>query len=83
MEKLGQEKKQQYIGDFVLETQTVAKDFKNVSKAWEDKCLSYDEVLDKVAEGQRMIEDIRSPLSDWKPAVSANGLGLGTKLCVV
>ena len=73
MEKLGQEKQQQYLGDFVLETQTVAKDFKNVSKAWEDKCLSYDEVLDKVAEGQRMIEDIRSPLSDWKPAVSADG----------
>ena len=33
MEKLGQEKQQQYLGDFVLENQTVAKDFKNVSKA--------------------------------------------------
>ena len=37
-----------YSGNFVLENQTVAskQGFKNVSKAWYDKCVTYDEGLD-------------------------------------
>jgi hypothetical protein len=40
--RLGQDKKDAYSGDFVLNSQKVAasEDFRNVSKAWYDKCIT-------------------------------------------
>lgn len=76
MDKLGKTRADNnYSGNFVLENQTVAskQGFKNVSKAWYDKCVTYDEALDKIADDQRQIQDIRSPLSDWTPAVNNDG----------
>ena len=74
---LGQNEKSEYgyAGDFVLKNQKVAdaQDFKNVSKAWYDKCITFETALDKIADDQRMIEDIRSPLSDWTPVVNEEG----------
>ena len=71
---LGQEKSgaMGYAGDFVLKNQKTsdAQGFRNVSKAWYDKCQSYDSVMDQVAEDQNKIQDIRAPLSDFTPVVS-------------
>ena len=68
MDILGK-KKEQYDGEFVLNSQETAKDFSHVSKHWYDQCISYDTAMDKIADEQRMIEDIRGPLSQWQPAV--------------
>lgn len=75
MEKLGQEQGGNYAGDFVLKNQTVAadQDFKNVSKTWYNKCITFDEALHKVADDQRKIQDIRGGLQDFTPAVNQSG----------
>ena len=73
MEPLGQERQESYAGDFVLSNQQTHDNFKNVSKAWYDKCITYDEALDKIADGQRQIQDIRAPLSEWTPVVNNDG----------
>ena len=73
MDYLGQEKKESYAGDFVLENQTTSENFRNVSKAWYDKCKTYDEVLDQIADDQNKIEDIRAPLSEFTPVVNDDG----------
>lgn len=66
-------KKESYAGDFVLENQTTSENFRNVSKAWYDKCKTYDEVLDQIADDQNKIEDIRAPLSEFTPVVNDDG----------
>lgn len=73
--RLGQDKKDAHSGDFVLNSQKVAagEGFRNVSKTWYDKCITYDEALDKIADDQRKIQDIRAPLSDFTPIVSEDG----------
>ena len=68
MDILGK-KKEQYDGEFVLNNQETAKNFSHVSKHWYDQCITYDQAMDKIADEQRMIHDIRGPLSDWQPAV--------------
>ena len=72
MENLGQEKQESYAGDFVLKNQKTSDDqgFRNVSKAWYDKCQSYDEVMDQIADDQNKIQDIRAPLTDFTPVVN-------------
>jgi len=69
---LGQEKKDSYDGDFVLKQQTTGEEqgFKNVSSSWLDKCIDYDTAMEKIADGQRKIEDLRAPLSDFTPVVN-------------
>jgi hypothetical protein len=66
------EKKDSYSGNFVLENQTTAtKDgFKNVSKTWFDKCIPFDKALEQCKKDSENVEDIRSPLGDWKPTIS-------------
>ncbi len=73
--RLGQGNQENYAGDFVLKNQTVAseKGFRNVSKTWYDKCITFDEALDKIADDQRKIQDIRGSLSDFRPVVNADG----------
>jgi len=69
---LGQEKKDNYAGDFVLRGQKTSEDkgFKNVSSLWLDKCIDYDTAMDKIADDQRKIEDLRAPLNDFTPIVN-------------
>jgi hypothetical protein len=56
-------------------TDSQAKDanHKHVSAVWTAQCLTFDAVLEKVAEDQRQIVDIRCPLKDWEPIVNAAG----------
>ena len=69
---LGQEKKDSYDGDFVLRGQKTSeeKGFKNVSSKWLDKCIDYDTAMDKIADDQRKIQDLRAPLNDFTPIVN-------------
>ncbi len=69
---LGQEKKDNYAGDFVLNGQKTSeeKGFKNVSSKWLDKCIDYDTAMDKIADDQRKIQDLRAPLNDFTPIVN-------------
>ena len=73
-ERLGRDK-ESYAGDFVLKNQTTAgsEGFRNVSKKWYDKCQTYDEVFEKVANDQNKIRDIRAPLSDFTPIGTEGG----------
>jgi len=75
MENLGQEKRESYAGDFVLKNQKTSdsQGFRNVSKAWYDKCQTYDEVMDQIADDQNKIKDIRAPLADFTPTVNDDG----------
>jgi len=70
---LGQEKKDSYAGDFVHSNQNMNDRFKNVSSLWVDKCMDYDTAMDKIADDQRKIQDIRAPLSHFTPTVNDNG----------
>ena len=72
---LGQEKRDNYAGDFVLRGQKTseAEGFKNVSSIWMDKCIDYDTAMDKIVDGQNKIQDIRGGLQDFTPAVSEAG----------
>lgn len=42
---------------------------KHVSAVWTAQCLTYDQAMEKLAIDQEQIVDIRSPLSEWEPAV--------------
>lgn len=70
---LGQEKKTEYAGDFVHQNQKMNESFTNVSNAWVDKCIDYDTAMEKIADDQRQIEDLRAPLNDFTPKVNDNG----------
>lgn len=70
---LGQEKKDGYAGDFVLNSQRTSEGFRNVSSLWMDKCIDYDTAMDKIADDQRKIQDIRGGLQDFTPTVSESG----------
>ena len=70
---LGQEKKDNYSGDFVLNNQKTSEGFRNVSSLWMDKCIDYDTAMEKIADDQRKIQDIRGGLQDFTPAVSESG----------
>ena len=71
---LGQNKKDTFAGDFVLKNQKTSEDkgFQNVSAIWLDQCIDYDTAMDKIANDQAKIQDIRGGLQDWKPTVNEN-----------
>jgi hypothetical protein len=62
-------------GDFVLQGQKVADEqgFRNVSKHWYDKTMSFDEGIEMLHSQQRVIQDALTPISDWHPCVNADG----------
>jgi len=66
---LGQEKKERYQGDGIIETQGAGKGFSRVSQYWVKKCMSFDEGKVKLVAEQSKIEDFASPLSEWLPVV--------------
>lgn len=56
-------------GDFVLEGQTLASNegFRNVSKIWYDKTVSFDTAREQLAEGRKSREDIKCKPCDMVP----------------
>lgn len=60
-------------GDVVLQGQDIAKDkgFGHVSRIWYNKCMTYDQGMEKVVLDHQQIRDYSdSPLADWEPAIS-------------
>ncbi len=45
---------------------------KHVSAIWTAQCLTFDQALEKLANDQQQIVDIRSPLKEWEPSISAD-----------
>lgn len=75
LSRLGQKKQGAYAGDFVLNSQETAgkQGFGHVSKIWHDQCMTYDQTMQLLASQQANIQDIKAPLTAWKPTVSADG----------
>ena len=62
-------------GDIVLNGQDIAKDkgFGHVSRIWYNKCMTYDQGMEKVVLDRQQIHDyVDSPLADWAPVVGQN-----------
>lgn len=73
---LGQEKKDSYSGDVILNSQTMAtaQGFSHVSKPWYDQCISMDKALERMANEQQKIQDFESsPLTEWCGKVTDAG----------
>jgi hypothetical protein len=70
--KLGQDKKEEYAGDFVLNGQETGDDkgFSHVSKIWLEQCMTFDQGRKVLAEQQEQIQDFRTPLNAWEPVVT-------------
>ncbi len=45
---------------------------KHVSAVWTAQCLTFDQAMEKLANDQQQIVDVRSPLSEWEPIVNAD-----------
>lgn len=74
MEKLGKTK-EQYNGDFVLNTQVVAKEegFKHVNKGWLSSCPTIDQGLNDIAKMAEAREDISATVKQMVPTVDDHG----------
>lgn len=62
-------------GDFVHANQEMgAKDgFKNVSRRWLNKCISFDQGLEKLYVGRSQTEDFEAPISQFRPSLDSAG----------
>lgn len=47
--------------------------FKNVAKAWTAQCVSYDKGIEKLAESQSLIQDLRTPFKEWQADLDNEG----------
>ncbi len=76
-QNIAQEGREQFAGDFVLENMELGSDkgFNHVAKVWLDKCMTFEQAREKVAEDQRKIEDFRDPLSGWDVVAHDNRIG--------
>ena len=72
-EQLGGGKKVGEAGSHFTDSQTKATDFRNVSQIWRDKCITFDEGLDKLSSQQAVIEDFREPLSAFSTVITDKG----------
>ena len=72
-EQLGNGDKVGTVGSHFTDSQAKATDFRNVSQIWRDKCITFDEGLDKLANEQSVIEDFREPLSAFSTVVTDKG----------
>lgn len=61
------------VGDFVLSGQEQTDKFRHVSKPWQEQCKSFEQGLQQAATDAAQVQDIRGPLCNWVPQVSANG----------
>jgi len=62
-------------GDFVHQNQEMgSKDgFKNVSRKWLDKCITFDQGLEKLYEGRSKNVDFEAPVSQFRPSLDSIG----------
>lgn len=58
------------------DAQEKTENFKHVAKVWQDQCISFDDGLEKTANDQQKIQDIKGPLSDWQPIVDNDKFAL-------
>ena len=72
-EQLGNGDKVGTLEGHFTDSQAKADNFRNVSQIWRDKCITFDEGLDKLANEQSVIEDFREPLSAFSTVVTDKG----------
>lgn len=60
-------------GAHFTDSQEKTESHKHVAKVWQDQCMTFDQGLEQCANDQQKIQDIRGPLSAWKPSVSEAG----------
>lgn len=60
-------------GSHFTDSQTKGEGFSKVAAAWTEQCQSYDEGMEKLVIAQEQIQDLRTPLKEWEPGVSAAG----------
>lgn len=53
------------------DAQAKTEQFKHVAEVWQKQCLTFDQGREKLAQQQKQIVDIRGPLKDWKPVITA------------
>jgi hypothetical protein len=57
------------VGAHFTDGQTKDEAHKHVAAAWTAQCLTFDAAMEKLANDQRQIADIKSPLNEWEPIV--------------
>lgn len=70
LQRLGQDRKANYDGDGIVESQGTVKGFSRVSQYWVKGCLTFEQGMQVLAEQQANISDIKVPLTSWEPVVS-------------
>jgi hypothetical protein len=60
-------------GAHFTDSQEKTESHKHVAKVWQDQCMTFEQGLEQCANDQQKIQDIRGPLSAWKPGVSEEG----------
>lgn len=60
-------------GAHFTDSQEKTESHKHVAKVWQDQCMTFDQGLEQCSRDQAKIQDIRGPLSAWKPDVSEAG----------
>lgn len=60
-------------GAHFTDSQEKTESFKHVAKVWQDQCMTFEKGMQQCALDQAKIQDIRGPLSAWKPGVSEDG----------
>ncbi len=53
------------------DSQEKTADFKHVAAVWQKQCRTFDQGREELAKQQQQIVDIRGPLKDWKPTITA------------
>ena len=51
------------------DSQEKSEAFKHVANVWQKQCISFEDGIKKLASDQQKIQDIKGPLSAWKPEV--------------
>ena len=72
-EQLGNGMKVGEAGEHFTDSQAKADNFRNVSQIWRNKCMTFDEGMDKLQNQQAVIEDFREPLSAFDTIVTEAG----------
>ena len=60
-------------GAHFTDSQEKTESHKHVAKVWQDQCMTFEQGMKQCALDQAKIQDIRGPLSAWKPGVSEDG----------
>ena len=60
-------------GPHFTDSQEKTESHKHVAKVWQQQCMTFEQGMEQCAKDQAKIQDIRGPLSAWKPGVSEEG----------